>query len=361
LKIIQKDLKHGIIKLSITNLDDLWALYNLIQIEDKIYAKTTREVKIENTGNTRARPSSRRVSVFTGITVEKIFFDKEVSRLRVHGKVINAPEDLNIQGKYHTLNLIVGSSLTIVKENWLKHQIKYLHDLTEKENPLIIVALDYDSCCIALSRIYGVDIKAEIPSKLPGKLEIEKRNLVLNEYFKTIVKIIEKTLIESKGKIVIVGPGFVKDLLFNYIKNNFKDLFSEIETVKSVGNGGISGVYEAVRVGIVNEVLKKVRIVRESAVVDEVFRRLGASTGNISYGVDDVAEDAVIGAVDTILVCDETLRKQEPDDRSKLEKVMKNVEDKGGKIIIISSEHEAGLKLKSLGGIAALLRYSKRY
>lgn len=357
MKIIQKDLKHGIIKLSVTNLDDLWALYNLIQIKDKIYAKTTREVKIEKTG----RSSSRRISVFLGIVVEKIFFDKEVSRLRVHGKVIEAPEDLNIQGKYHTLNLIVKSSLTIVKENWLKHQIEYLNDLIDTENPIIIVALDYDSCCIALSRIYGMDIKAEIPSKLPGKLEIEKRDLALNIYFKNIGKIIEKTQSQSKGKIVIVGPGFVKDSLFNYIRNNLKDLFKEIETVKSVSNGGISGVYEAVRVGIVDEVLKKIRIVRESAVVDEVFRRLGHSTGDLSYGLDQVAEDAMIGAVDTIIVCDETLRQQDPDDRLNLEKVMKDVEDKGGKVIIISGEHEAGFKLKSLGGTAALLRYSKRY
>jgi len=36
---------------------------------------------------------------------------------------------------------------------------------------------------------------------------------------------------------------------------------------------------------------------------------------------------------------------------------MKEVEEKGGKIIIISIEHEAGKKLASLGGIAATLRF----
>jgi protein pelota len=36
---------------------------------------------------------------------------------------------------------------------------------------------------------------------------------------------------------------------------------------------------------------------------------------------------------------------------------MREVENKGGRVIIISTEHEAGTKLNSLGGIAALLRF----
>ncbi len=356
MKIVQKDLKHGIVKLLITNLDDLWALYNLIQISDKLYAKTTREVKIENIG----RPSSRRLTIFLGMIVEKIFFDKEVSRLRVHGKIIDAPEDLNIQGKYHTINLIVGSSLTIVKDRWLKHQIGYLETLIEKENPLIIVAIDYEECCIAISRMYGIDTKAEITSRLPGKLETEKRNLALNKYFENIAQILERINSEVKGRILIVGPGFTKELFLNYVKNNFKELFRKIGSLKSVSNGGISGVYEAIRVGIVDDALKKLRIVKESAIVDEVFKRLGSSTGDVSYGIDEIAEDAVNGAVDSILVCDETLRKQEPQGRLQLEKIIRDVEDRRGNVIIISGEHEGGAKLKSLGGIAALLRYSKQ-
>jgi len=34
------------------------------------------------------------------------------------------------------------------------------------------------------------------------------------------------------------------------------------------------------------------------------------------------------------------------------------VERKGGGIIVISTEHEAGTKLLALGGVAALLRFS---
>jgi protein pelota len=36
---------------------------------------------------------------------------------------------------------------------------------------------------------------------------------------------------------------------------------------------------------------------------------------------------------------------------------MREVEAKGGKVVVVSAEHEAGEKLLALGGIAALLRY----
>ena len=43
--------------------------------------------------------------------------------------------------------------------------------------------------------------------------------------------------------------------------------------------------------------------------------------------------------------------------RRSLEDLMRKVEEKGGEVIIVSAEHEAGAKLNSLGGVAALLRF----
>jgi protein pelota len=40
-----------------------------------------------------------------------------------------------------------------------------------------------------------------------------------------------------------------------------------------------------------------------------------------------------------------------------IERLMDQVENMGGKVMIISSEHDGGKQLISLGGIAALLRY----
>jgi len=42
---------------------------------------------------------------------------------------------------------------------------------------------------------------------------------------------------------------------------------------------------------------------------------------------------------------------------SSVDKIMKLVEESKGSFVIVSSMHEAGRRLESLGGVAALLRF----
>ena len=61
--------------------------------------------------------------------------------------------------------------------------------------------------------------------------------------------------------------------------------------------------------------------------------------------------------MEKLVINDVKLRESPDEERLELEKLIKEVEDKGGEIIIVSSEHEAGRKLMALGGIAATLRF----
>jgi protein pelota len=51
------------------------------------------------------------------------------------------------------------------------------------------------------------------------------------------------------------------------------------------------------------------------------------------------------------------LRETTDEKRRALETLMKRVEEAGGEVMVLSTEHEAGTKLLSLGSIAALLRF----
>jgi len=64
-----------------------------------------------------------------------------------------------------------------------------------------------------------------------------------------------------------------------------------------------------------------------------------------------------LGAIEKLVLTDVQLREAPDEERQVLEKLMREVENKRGRVIIISTEHEAGVKLNSLGGIAALLRF----
>ena len=58
------------------------------------------------------------------------------------------------------------------------------------------------------------------------------------------------------------------------------------------------------------------------------------------------------------MLADTILREATDEKRLHMEEIMKEVEQKGGRIIIVSTEHEAGAKLLALSGITAILRFS---
>jgi len=348
-------LKHGTVHVLVQTLDDLWHLYNTIERDDLVKARTTREIKIEGPG----RPSSRRKSISLTLKVEKVYFDRTIMRLRILGVVIEAPEDLHIQGSHHTLNLEQGSQVVIAKNSWHKHQLDRLERAVLKQEPVVLVAMDFEEACVAVLRSYGLEVKAQIRSSLPGKREAEKRESALGKYYSELVDLIGSVNKDLKGRIVVVGPGFAKERFAIFAREEAPEVAAKIVSVKSVGNAGEAGAYEAIRCGVLNKVLRDARTMEEMSAVEEVLRRLGTSKGDVSYGSEQVFQDASEGAVEKILICDQTLREANEESRRLIDKTIWNVEDKGGRVLIVSCEHEGGAKLNSLGGLAALLRYAK--
>ena len=356
MKILYMNLKKGIAKVLPESLDDLWHLYNVILEKDEVHARTTRELKVEDQ---YARPKrGKRVPVLLGVKVEKMFWDKILNRLRIHGIVCEAPEKINIKGSHHTIDVTLNKPVTIVKTEWLKHQVDRLKRASRvTAAPLIIMSIDDEEYCVAVLRQYGVDVKAEEKTRLPGKLEAEKRTGAMREFFKTASKFLREVWISFRSPIVIIGPGFIKNDFFKYVKREAIEIANAVIDVKGVNNAGVAGIHEALRSGVFTKALKHVRVAEETKVMEEVLARLGKGRGDITYGFVEVEKASAYGAVEKLLVADTTLRETPDEKRKALEKIMKEVEEKGGQIMVISTEHEAGTELLSLGGVAALLRF----
>jgi len=337
-------------------LDDLWHLYNIIYKGDLIYGRTTRELKM-NIDYSRPQ-KGKRVSVFLSIKVEDVVWDRSLNRLRVHGKIHEAPENVAGRGSHHTLNVMVSKPITIVKEKWSKHQIDRLKRAAASEvRPIIVVSIDSEEYCIALIRQYGVDVQAASFAKLPGKLEAEKRTNALKKYFGRTLDAVREVWRRNHYAVVIIGVGLTKNQFLNYIRSEAPDLSQSILDFKSVNSSGLAGIEEALRSGVLNKALKHLRIAEETKSVEEVLARLGKGTGNVTYGLEQVEKANMLGAVETFLVADFTIRDSLDERRLVLEKLMTDVEGKGGNVSVISAEHEAGQKLLALGGVAALLRF----
>lgn len=356
MKILEKNLKKGFVKVVPETFDDLWHLYNIIYENDEVYAYTTREIKPDEK---YARPKrGERVSVFLGVKVEKITWDKLLGKLRIHGTICEAPEIVPT-GAHHTFNLTLNTPLTIVKKEWAKHHIERLERASKtSEKPIIIVAIDDEGYAIATTTQYGMETKVEEGTKLPGKLEAEKRSAATKEYFRKALASLRQIWSKQQNPIVILGVGFVKNGFAKFLENETTDIAKSVMDVKSVNNGGIAGIYEALRSGLLLKTMKQLRIVAETEAVEEVLEKLGKGESNITYGLEDVEKAVELGAVEKLVLADTMLRAASDENRLLLEDLMKNVEQKRGKIMVISTEHEAGAELVALGGIAAILRFS---
>jgi len=351
------NLKKGFVKAIPETFDDLWHLYNIIYKDDEVYSRTTREMKPDER---YARPRrGQRVPVFLGVKVEKIAWDKLLGRLRVHGTICKAPETVPLAA-HHTINIALNKPLTIVKKKkWSRHHVERLKRASKtSEKPITIIAIDDEGYAIATTKQYGVEVKLQERIKLPGKLEAEKRSTAIIEYFRKALSSLRQVWTATRSPITIIGVGFVKSNFAKFLRNEAVDIAKSVVDVKSVNNPGVAGIYEALRSGVLLKTMKHMRIAEETEVIEEVLKRLGKSESNIAYGFDDVKRIARLGAVDTMVLADTMLRKASDEKRLLLEDLMRVVEQKGGKIMVVSTEHEAGLKLIALGGIAALLRYS---
>jgi protein pelota len=356
MKIVSYDARHGTMRLVPEDVDDLWTLYNVIRPEDMVYARTTREVRRDDEG---ARPAEgRRVSMNVGLKVNKVSFQSESDRLRIGGYIIEAPEKYGLLGSHHTINLELSQELTLIKREWPNYDLERVKKATQDRGPaIIVVALDDDEGAVALLRQHGVSVQGEVRVRLPGKLESDRREGAVNQYYAALLKILEDVWTKTHGLIAILGPGFWKENFARYTRDRRPEIGESISTIGMVSSGGTAGVEEALRSGVLSKVAEKSRIIAETELVEKVMARLGSSRGNVSYGLDGVGKAISFGAVEELLVVDRFLRESGDDGRRRIEDLMREAERMSGKVSIISGEHEAGWELMGLGGIAALLRF----
>lgn len=345
MKVIHKDLDHNLIKILPETLDDIWHLSNIIQPTDLVRAVTFR-TDDQATDKVRTKKASKK-KMKLGIRVEQVKFHEFSDRLRIHGVIEEGPQDL---GSYHTFNVTADSNdkLTIVKDEWKPHELQRIDEAVKQTSQsfVLFVSLDNDEATIAVLRQSGVQWITDIPSHQSGK-QYESENKE-KQYFGEIIRIIKEKMTE-KTTLVIVGPGFTRDHLMKYGKQEYPSLF-EKSLVFPTGNAGMNGVHEAVKSGVVEHVAKENRVVMETKIVDKVFAEI-KQNGLVAYGFEDVQRAIEASAVDLLVIADSVVRTKKGDT------LLQQADEIQSDFIIVNSMHDAGKKLEGLGGIAALLRF----
>jgi protein pelota len=342
MRVLKKNLRddEGEIALLPESLDDLWHLKHLIARGDLVFALTHRKVPAIAD---KARPEKmERKTVRLGVKVEDVEFHMYSNWLRVHG-IIKSGMDV---GSYHTLNIEVGTNLSILKYHWRPDLLARIDEaVAESLRPRVVIALvEEGEATIGVLRQFGIQMAAEIRQGSGKGGEEDTRVGFLRE----VADAIDKAAQES-AEVILAGPGFTKEDLKKVIDSSLPDLAKRI-AMDDTSSIGRSGFQEVLRRGAVKSVLESSRIAREAKLIEELFREI-ATDGKAAYGMKEVETANNYGAIEHLLVLDELAR------RGSMDSIMREVGNARGKVVVFSSEFEPGDRLRSLGGVAALLRF----
>ena len=350
MKIKEEDEKEGIVEIVPETLDDLWHLSHIIEVGDNASSLTTR--RIQDTSGDKLRCDRGVKRTFNlGLDIENITFQLFTGKLRLTGVITKGPDDLVPLGSHHTLEVKLNTPITIKKDRWQKWAINRLNLAIEASKKLsaIIVVLEDDTATLGLMRQYGIEYYGPIKGHVSGKRIVDKnRQKNIIQFYEKVIKSIEK--FDSIQNIVIAGPGFVKNDFYDYLSDKHSDL-AKISIIEATGSGGRNGIAEVLKKGTVEKLTSENRVAIEMGAVDNLLTEIAKNSSKVAYGVKQTTDAINLGAVSRLLILDTKVPE------NNMGEAMDMVENMKGEVMVISSEHDGGKQLESLGGMAAILRY----
>ncbi len=344
MRILGEDPASNGVRVMIETDEDIWHLYNVIELGDLVTASTTRREEKAADKLRAERSEKRRMTL--GVRMEKIEFSEDDLRLKLLGTIETGPQDI---GQHHTLILEAGDSLTISKTRWRETQQERLRRaVSDSKKPRIVfVSLDQDDATIAVLRQFGLKEVVTIRSGRSGKQYAEKPSAdgYHDEIREKLVPLMEPNM-----PLVLLGPGFEKETLSEDLKRSGDGMFTKMY-VYHTGQCGMAGINELLKAGMGADVLRDSAVGSEIESVERLMAEISKPNGLGTYGTEEVRSAALSGAVELLLILDSKVRENDLDD------VVRAVESQKGTVIVVSGQHDGGKSLAALGGMGAILRY----
>lgn len=334
MRLLKVDRKEGILRLGLQTLEDLWHLHKILEEGDFVRAKTYRKVAIKRG---REIVEGDKKPVLLTIKLEKSEFHQYSGKLRLSGVIVSGPEDIQL-ASHHTLTVEPGMLVTIKKEKIKSFQLDRLQKAKVREANIFFVAIDREQVDFGGLREFGLE--------LLGSLSFKKRDSEEDRspFYQKILENMESQ--KEYGTILICGPGFERENLFTFIKKENPSLAERIslEYSSAIGKPGIQEVIKT----SASKILKETRIARETGFVERLLLQIKKENLAV-YGKEPVKKAIDYGALETLLVSDIKMKESES--------IIDAAETISAKIVIISTEHQAGEQFLSLGGIGGFLRF----
>lgn len=343
--------------------DDLLSLRRIIEIGDYIIANTTRVIKQIKE---YSRPDKgERIKVRVSIKTENISLDDAVDRLRITGSITNSDNELVSRGTHHSLAVQVGDTITIDKDR--KWQASEINILKQSGNNSIFILVAIDAQEAAVAKISGTHLKI-IPNIYSGQSgkryhHSVKNNPTTETFFGEITKAIagiwnvfaEEN--DSNKRMIIFGPGETKRRFYNFLFTKHQFEKDNVSIIDGVDVAGEDGIFVFLRSPVIKESMSSSKLATVSSILDKVMLFVQRGEMKYSMGIQEVSYATSMKAIEYVVFSDAIFKTA---DENEIIKLLNSVERYGAKTFAVDSSTDIGLRISSLGGIVALLRYAIR-
>lgn len=326
MEIFKSSKEDGYVKLGLENRDDLWYMKDLIAEGDEVRALTQR---------TKLDGREKKTCKLT-LEVEKTEYQED--RLRVTGEITEAVEDVELG--YHTFNLEPGKEFELWK-NFTDEEWERLMEAERNEAYKVLFCLvEKGEANLYVVEESGIKDLSDVAENIPGKMYPDQKSG--KDFYNQVNKVLNRSA-KDMDKVVLAGPGHEKNKVYNELSQDLQEkVFLQDTSVT-----GKTGLHEAIKRGALKKVVESSRISEETQEVEKFLDEL-REDGLVGYG-EEIEEFAELGAIKKLLITAEQRRKHP--------EIPENVEQQGGEVIVVHTDHEAGERIENFGGLAAFLRY----
>jgi protein pelota len=325
--------------------DDLFTLRRLV-------ADTSRVIKQDKE---YGRPDKgERVKVRVSIRVDRVELDSTVDRLRISGNIETSDNEMVTRGTHHSLSVQAGDMITIDKDRkWQDVELRMLKKSGDGTS-FILVAIDTQEAAVAKVSGTHAKIIPNIYSGQSGKRYATK-NVSMDAFFGDAAKTVASVLGEG-DRIIIFGPGETRRRFYNALDKHGLPK-ERAQVVDGVDVAGEDGVFVFLRSQQARDAMGESKMAAVSSMLDQVMGMVRRGENRFAMGLKDISDAAAAKAVEAVIFSDSVFKTAE---EGAVVKLLNAVEGHGARTYAVDSSTDMGLRVSSLGGMVALLRYALR-
>jgi len=233
-----------------------------------------------------------------------------------------------------------------------------LVDMMDDKEAYGLVVMDRREADLAILKGKSIVPLTKTKSNVPGKTRaggqsaarfMRLREDAAKTFYRKISDLIKDEFYQKENikGIIVGGPGPTK---YELVDGNFisQEIKKKIIGIKDLSYTGSFGLQELVDKS--EDILAAEEIVGEKQIMAKFFNLLAKTPGKVAYGYEEVKQQVIAGAAETVLLseaCDEKV----------IDEFEELVKPTGSEVKIISTETREGVQLRDIGKVAAILRY----